>query len=276
MKEEEKKESEQSKKPAKSTTKTCCIIAVIIFVLFVGLIILLNVINSVANKASNNNSNSTAQKTSEPTPDPTPAVPKEDLLDYFLTVSFNSGTPSSNTTKTQVCHWEKSLVTVELQGNYPSAAPETLNKYIDAFNKTSNTTKLSTVTSGGDIKFSFQSRQALVPIIDPSFRSESIYAWTHNDGSCNMSSSTIYIQSDINPTMLSYYTLGHELSHAMGFSGHDPKPRGCNFLTDVPCGPATYFTPYDTFAIKAMYDIGLPTCSTKSFTTDYINAHWPE
>lgn len=253
-----------------------CLIAAIVFVFIVGGIITAFRFFSFFMLGSHKDTGTPPVATKGVTPTPTISVSNEDLLSYFTSIGFHD---SRNDSQKALSRWDQPSVSIQLIGNYNQAVIDQLNKFIQSFNSLSHTTKLSLASQNGDITVYFESREALAKKInDPSLLERPVYAWANvldiNNG--KITAAQIEIQDDQKdePTSLPF-TLFHELGHTIGFHGHDHGKRGCNLMSDVPCAPLDYFTIYDQFAIKALYNTSIPTKISESAAVSYLNSHWP-
>ena len=197
-----------------------------------------------------------------------PPAPQEKLMEYFDNIAFNKndGRTYKNIPINNLWKWEKKQVSIELSGDYNQSVVDVVNKFIGEFNDISTSTKLISVTTGGDIKIKFLSREKLAGYIkDPEKLSMKFYAWAENQGKCEITSATVYMQNEYKDYLdFMIYTVGHELFHALGFNGHDTGGKYCNYMTPIPCGPIKEFSQYDEFAVKSAYSSGATACESKT------------
>jgi len=248
----------------------CGLIILILAILFFTFLALANIYNN-SRKVQNRSDRMAAIAENESRKleesQKVPTAPREKLMEYFSNVVFNAndGATYKNIPRDNLWKWDKGEVRIELSGDYDQATSDFLNSFIVDFNNISTSTKLIAVKNNGDIKISFQSHEKLAHLISNSEqRARKNYGWTMAGTNCQMKEAAIYMESDtISDVSATRYVLGHELLHALGFSGHDSGEKYCNYMAPIPCGPIKGFTQYDEFAIKAVYGSGSKACENK-------------
>lgn len=251
------------KKP-KSSTRTCCLIGLVM----IGLIIAVLAIRSCFGFDESGNN----KKAPIPSPNssPTTNIPQEDILNFFIETTTYNG---KMTKRLPVCRWTKNPIKVEIQGDINEKTTLVLDEAIKEFNAVSNI-KMEKVTTNSDILVYYMP----VDQFPPNSLSEAVkgLAYFDPDNNCVISSAKIYVDDTefADTKQLTYHdtlllVTRHEFLHALGFSGHDTKQRGCTALSSVAC--LTYgYTQYDISAIKMLYNSNLPLCSDETAIREFF------
>lgn len=250
----------------KSGLRTCCIIGLVLGGLIIIIIIAFAIIKSYFSFGSSSSSkeipipSAASSSASSPKTSPTASISKEDLLDYFVETTTYDG---KMTKRLPVCHWTKNPITVEIQGDINDKTLVALDDAIKEFNAVSNI-KMERASPGDLLVYFLPVDQFPANTLSEAIKG---IAFTEPDGNCVISSAKIYVDDTefADSKQLTYHdalllVTRHELLHALGFSGHDVKKRGCTALSSIAC--LTYdYTQYDISAIKMLYNSGLPLCS---------------
>ena len=199
--------------------------------------------------------------------------PADDQLEFFVDLANYDQTHKY---EQKVSRWNHRTIYVGAEAgdpNYDDQYKGALARFIGDFNASSSAVKLAESSDNSNIKLNFVTTDQLHVANDG--RDNLPFASVNEYTTGEVSSVDIYIPIDhFYSDNVKWWTLKHEMMHAVGFSGHTTHMKSSEMSNETPL----YITKgglsdADKRAIRMLYSSGIPIGTSLAQTRDFFATH---